>query len=207
MAKSKSRSRSVSNRSKQNKNAKSMKNLSSTVQKQFQSTVNPIPVEQQLQDNNDNNLISVLVIAGIIDIIIIIINVFALMWIHHLEEIACVCSENWKRDYIKYFLYAFFVMLILRILVFLFTGQSILRQNMLLTSIMFLYYAFSIVNIFVSIIYISELKNTNCTCSEDVRREVYFYYNIVRLALFGIMLLLVLGGMLLISNIFRSYAK
>lgn len=207
MAKSKSRSRSTSNRSKQNKNAKSLKNLSSTVQKQFQSTVNPIPVEQQLQVNNDNNLISVLVIAGIIDIIIIIINVFALMWIHHLEAVSCTCSENWKRDYIKYFLYAFFVMLILRILVFLFTGQSILRQNMLLTSIMFLYYAFSIVNIFVSIIYISELKNTNCTCSEDVRREVYFYYNIVRLALFGIMILLVLGGMLLISNIFRSYTK
>jgi len=202
MPKSNLRSKSSSKRG--NKNSKPLKSLSKTVQKQFQSTVNPIPVEEA---NKDGSFISVLVIAGIIDIVVIAINFFALMWIHHLEEIACKCSENWKRDYIKYFLYVFFGMVIARMIVFAVTGQTLLQQNMLLTSIMLIYYAFSIVNIFVSIIYINELKNINCECSEDVRREVYFYYNIVRLALFGIMMLLLLGGMLLLSNILRPYTK
>ncbi|WP_396189852.1 hypothetical protein [Flavobacterium sp.] len=181
-----------------------MKDLSRTVQKQFQSTVNPIPVEQA---EKGDNLFSMLVIAGIIDFIVIVINIFALMWIHHLEEIACKCSENWKRDYIKYFLYVFFAMVIFRMIAILFTGRSLLQQNMLLSSIMFLYYAFSLVNMFIAIIYINELKNINCECSEDIRREVYFYYNIVRLALFGIMLLLLLGGLLMIGNLIRPYTK
>jgi hypothetical protein len=202
MPKSKSRSKSSSKKS--SKNSKSMKALSKTVQQQFKTTVNPIPVEQ---GDQDANFISILVIAGFIDVIIIVINIFALMWIHHLEEIACKCSENWKRDYIKYFLYAFFAMVIFRILAILFTGKSLLQQNILLTSIMFLYYGFSIVNMFVSIIYITELKNINCECSDDIRREVYFYYNIVRLALFGIMLLLLLGGLIMLSNILRPYTK
>ena len=202
MPKSNSRSKSSSKRG--NKNSKPMKSLSKTVQKQFQSTVNPIPVEEA---NKDGGFISVLVIAGIIDIIVIAINFFALMWINHLEEIACKCSENWKRDYIKYFLYVFFGMVIARMIVFAVTGHALLQQNMLLTSIMLIYYAFSIVNIFISIMYISELKNINCECSEDVRREVYFYYNIVRLALFGIMMLLLLGGMILLSNLLRPYTK
>jgi hypothetical protein len=202
MPKSKSKSKSSSKKS--SKNSKSMKKLSSTVQQQFQTTVNPIPVEQA---EKGDNFISMLVIAGIIDVIVIIINVFALMWIYHLEEIACKCSENWKRDYIKYFLYVFFAMVIFRMIAILFTGRSLLRQNMLLTSIMFLYYGFSIANMFIAIIYINELKSINCECSEDIRREVYFYYNIVRLALFGIMILLLLGGLLMIGTLLRPYTK
>lgn len=43
----------------------------------------------------------------------------------------------------------------------------------------FIFGIFYIINIYFVIIYINKLKELNCECSEDIRREVYWIYNIV----------------------------
>ena len=47
-------------------------------------------------------------------------------------------------------------------------------------------------NIIISIIFINKLKEINCECSEDVKREVYFIYNIVLASIISITILLLL---------------
>jgi hypothetical protein len=47
-------------------------------------------------------------------------------------------------------------------------------------------------NIIISIIFINKLKELNCECSDDIKREVYFIYNIVLAAIIGITVLFTL---------------
>jgi hypothetical protein len=66
---------------------------------------------------------------------------------------------------------------------------------------MIVFNAFSFINIIIAIIYIDDLKKINCECSEDIRREIYWYYSIIKLALFGLMLMTVIILMLILKGI------
>lgn len=127
-----------------------------------------------------------LVFELIIIIIGITINFMALQWILKLEQISCKCSENWKRDYIKYVLYGWFIYILLPIamkLYGIFMGDKVSIPK-IFDIITLIFGFFFIVNVIISIMYISELKETNCSCSEDVRRETYYYYQIIYLSLY-----------------------
>ncbi len=43
-----------------------------------------------------------------------------------------------------------------------------------------------------AIIYINKLKELNCKCSEDIRREVYWIYNIILASVICILIILML---------------
>jgi hypothetical protein len=118
----------------------------------------------------------ILLIAYIIELPFIIM---ALTWIHKLEEISCKCSDNWMRTYIKYFLYILFVKMIVSIIIHIYPKGIYAYYRYF--SLIFNVVAFA--NLIIVIIYIDELKTMNCVCSEDIRREVYWYYNIVALSL------------------------
>jgi hypothetical protein len=145
---------------------------------------------------------STIVIFGIIlSIAALIINIYALNWINKLESIPeCKCSNSWMRTYIKYYLYVIipFMVIILSLNIYLYLNnlssrdmRVYLYNNSLLTS-----YTFFIVNIaafvnmIISIIFINRLKEINCECSEDVRRDVYYIYNIVLASLICITVLM-----------------
>ena len=51
---------------------------------------------------------------------------------------------------------------------------------------------FGFANIFIVIIFINRLKEINCECSEDIKREVYWVYNIVLAAIIGLTILFML---------------
>jgi hypothetical protein len=59
-------------------------------------------------------------------------------------------------------------------------------------------------NIIISIIFINKLKEINCECSEDIRREVYFIYNIVLASFIGIALLFSLMSIPIFVMAFRK---
>ena len=135
------------------------------------------------------------IFATILNIAMLVINIYAINWIHKLEDIPeCKCSNNWMRTYIKYYLYVIipFTIIMLLLNIYLsFTNLSFsTRVNLYKsanTSIFFDLYTFflaivniaAFINMIVSIIFINKLKELNCECSEDVRREVYYIYNIV----------------------------
>jgi len=148
---------------------------------------------------------STIIIFGIIlSIAALIINIYALNWINKLEAIPeCKCSNSWMRTYIKYYLYVIipFMVIILLLNIYLYLNnlssrdmRVYLYNNSLLTSYTFFVGIVNIaafVNMIISIIFINRLKELNCECSEDVRRDVYYIYNIVLASLICITVLMI----------------
>ena len=137
------------------------------------------------------------IVAGIIGLII---NVYAFVWIMKLEAIPeCKCSDNWMRLYIKYFLQIYIPVLIINMLlnVYLYTVGLVATD---LTSGIFVAYRaftgfvglFGFVNMIIAIMFISKLKEMNCECSEDIKREIYFIYNIIIASFMALAILFVL---------------
>ena len=63
---------------------------------------------------------------------------------------------------------------------------------------------FGFVNIFIAIIFINKLKEINCECSEDIKREVYWIYNII---LASIILLVIIFMLISIPFVIMGMKK
>ena len=132
-------------------------------------------------------------------IIALIINVYALIWIMKLEAIPeCKCSDNWMRLYIKYFLHVYIPILIISIILYVYLFSFGLSPNDLNNNGVFVAYRmfvgivglFGFANMIIAIIFINRLKEINCECSEDIKREIYFIYNIVLASFMAVIILL-----------------
>ena len=145
----------------------------------------------------------------IITTIVLIINLNAIMWIQKLEKINCACSEHWMRKYIEYYLYAIIPIQFINIFIYLYLystnnmklfNSNNTALNMYLSFVKFVGF-FGAINIFIVIIFINKLKEINCYCSEDIKRDVYYIYNIVQLSIISMYLFFaILGTGLFIYN-------
>jgi hypothetical protein len=127
--------------------------------------------------------------------IAIAINYMALMWLLKLDEINCECSKSWMHTYIKYFLYVYFVIIAISIVInlYLFLSETSPEQSQaykMFAYVLMVFGFFGIANVIISLVYIDMLKRMDCKCSEDVKREIYWYYNIVTVALWAFVFLL-----------------
>jgi hypothetical protein len=143
------------------------------------------------------------VLLIIVSVAILLINVNAIIWINKLEDIKCACSENWMRSYIKNFLYIFILFSILNIVltIYMYSNNFNTIQISPLLSLGFsilhmIISVFGFINIFIVIIFINKLKEINCVCSEDIRREVYYIYNTISLFLIAFYLFLFIGAII-----------
>jgi hypothetical protein len=132
---------------------------------------------------------------AVLYIVVISINYLALMWLQKLDEINCECSRSWMHTYIKYFLYAWFVIIAIAIIIniYLFLSETSPHQSevyKMFGYVLMVFNLFGFANVIISLIYIDKLKRINCTCSEDVKREIYWYYNIITVALWAFAFLL-----------------
>lgn len=125
----------------------------------------------------------------IVSIILIIIYLNAINWLNNLDDIKCECGYDWKKDFIKAFLYILFgfdVFLLYVIYILKYKSETIIHffinkyyGRNLGYFLIFLFGSLIIFNIIISFIYIENLKKINCKCSEDIRRDIYHYYNII----------------------------
>lgn len=141
------------------------------------------------------------ILTIIILTIILLININASVWISKLEKINCACSDNYMRNYIKYFLFVMipFIIIQLCVAIYVYFNVSDIKSVTISTTTLmiiaffrFIFGIFYIINICIAIIYISKLKELNCECSEDVRREVYWIYNIILASIFCILILILI---------------
>ena len=190
-------------KSKSTKPSKSAKSKSLT---KTLKSISPIPGSpggpggMSFQDSvNSQKKTSISMFAIFIGLIALIINVYAIVWIYKLETIDCKCSNNWMRTYIKYYLHAIIPIMSITLLIniYLYFNELTYRD---ITNDLFTFYRviagfvnfFGLVNIIISIIFINELKKINCECSEDIKREVYFIYNIIMASIISITILIAL---------------
>ena len=151
---------------------------------------------------------NVIILSIMISIIVLIINVNALLWINKLDTMNCACSESYMRSYIKYYLYFIIVINSIDIILFMYLYSNNislleLTSNSLYniyTSFKLIFSIFSIINIVIVIIFINKLKELNCECSEDIRREVYWIYNIILACYIGIVFLFAFTGFIMLLS-------
>jgi hypothetical protein len=206
MAKKKISKSKSSNNIKSTNNSEELKMIKSPLTEAFDN-------RQLIAKSVGNTVRSFLIFNVIIGIIILIINVYAILWIHKLDTINCACSESYMRSYIKYYLYVFIPFICIDILMSIYiltSNLSILdfSNNTLYNiyrNIRAVFSIFTIINIVIVIIFINKLKEINCECSEDIVREVYWIYNIVQACYFAIAFLIIIVGMLMLFS--SSLAK
>ena len=106
----------------------------------------------------------------------IIINLvfwgFALLWVMKLEKKQCACSNDWRRDYMKYF---FMAVIALQFVVL--TGkEKLIKYVSAPVGLATLVY------IGVSISYIDSQRKKHCDCSKSNERMILFAFSIVQAA-------------------------
>jgi hypothetical protein len=153
-----------------------------------------------------------LIFGIILGIIALIINVNAILWVYKLEAIPeCKCSDNWMRMYIKYYLLVVIPIMIITLFINIYLYSNSLGPSDITSSLFVMYRVFAgfvsflgFINIIITIIFINRLKEMNCECSEDVRREIYFIYNIILASFIGITLLLTLMSLPIAISVLRK---
>lgn len=137
----------------------------------------------------------------VIYIVILTLHVCIYMWIDKLERENCDCSKLWHRNIVKAFAIILFVVTCINAYLI---SQNDFDSNKYLKNIMMnnmtflqIYSVASIMisfsYIFIMFDYIRKLKEMECECSEDWKREFGWYYSIVVMILWGIILLSLIG--------------
>lgn len=153
------------------------------------------------------------IMLPIFTVIIFVVEMYVLVtsleWILNLEKTDCKCSEDFRREYIKY-------CLMLNIVITpIFTFYNIYKviygnnakENIYITSVRLITSILFIVNLIFSLQYIQNLKNDNCVCSEDRRREIYYIYNWIRVALILLAALIAIVSFFMLSYVFLQLRK
>ena len=191
MAKKESKSKAKTKSNKRNKKSSNKGSRGSNNAEELKMIKSPLTEafnnRELIVKSAGNTIRNFLILNVIIGIVILVINVYAILWIHKLDTINCACSESYMRTYIKYYLYVFIPFICIDILMSLYlltSNTSILdlANNTLYNiyrNMRVVFSIFTIVNIVIVIIFINKLKEINCVCSEDIVREVYWIYNIV----------------------------
>ena len=184
--------------------SKNTKSLSKTLK--TLKNLSPIPgtpggpggVNSPVNPLSSSSKSTVMLFAIFLGLLGLVINIYALVWIFKLEEIPeCKCSESWMRTYIKYYLHASIPVMIITTLINMYLYSNSLTQADLANNSLFTAYRifagfvglFGFANIAIAIVFINKLKEINCECSEDIKREIYFIYNIIGALFVGLALL------------------
>lgn len=119
----------------------------------------------------------------IINLISITVSYLIIKWIDKIEKNKCKCSENYKRDYIKYGWYFIIFITILSLIINIINHvfKNIIIDYDLLKLIYSLIYLYIVI---LTIIYVYDIKTKKCICSEGYSREIAFYYSIIELILY-----------------------
>ncbi len=120
------------------------------------------------------------------------ISIMAVTWIHKLEDLKCICSDDFRRDYIKYFLYIYIgiISLIYIVTAMIYFGfLSKFTDSLAMNVVKNVFYLSLILNSVFVVSWIFELKEKNCKCSEDIRREIYYVLNWIYIAFVALVII------------------
>jgi hypothetical protein len=115
------------------------------------------------------------------------------------------------RTYVKYYLLIVIPVIVIMLFINIYLYSNGLGPNEISSSLYTMFRMFyglvnflGFINIIITIIFINRLKEMNCECSEDVRREIYFIYNIILASFIGIIILITLMSIPLVISAFRK---
>jgi hypothetical protein len=124
--------------------------------------------------------------------IIILINLVLFSYILKLEREKCKCSDNWMRDYIKYYTSILVILSLITLMVPVFLGEKtpkIMKPLTLVIRIVVL--LATLVQVYVVFAYSQALncKKKSCKCSKDWRGSFMYWLGIFGFVIYVLMLL------------------
>jgi len=148
------------------------------------------------------------IVAALIVIIqVVIIGLFGLtfMYVDKMEKTGCHCSVHPYRDFIR--TYPIFAIIYLTISMFapMFMKSGAFAVVMQIAS--FLFTIGTVIFFILAIKYVEYLIREKCKCSEDVRREMLYYWSIVHLSLIVLIVVIGLFGILISGMTLSSLAS
>jgi hypothetical protein len=144
-----------------------------------------------------------IIISTVFTAIELFIYVKTLQWLFDLNKIDCKCSNDKRKEFIEMWIQIYIA---ISIAMYFFNVYYLWLDNgppvgNIISLIKFIVAIFSMVNMILSIQYIQNLKDIDCSCSEDTSREMYFIYNWIKIGfivlLFTILLLFALWFLIL----------
>ena len=107
---------------------------------------------------------------------------FALMWVLKLEKPGCECSQDWRRDFMKYY-FSFAIA---------FQFLILMQNKVALKALVIPFAIASLAYLGVCISYILELRREGCDCSRGMEQSILLW-----VSAFQVATLLFAGGLLM----------
>lgn len=132
---------------------------------------------------------------------IVIINILLILiffnYVNGLENQNCICSEDWRREFIKYYTGA----LILRIILFnIINNYKVPILGLIFNTINFFINLLGLVYIWSLYTYSRKLIKESCECSNKKGREIMANYSLVIMSIFLVLLILYLFRLISICS-------
>ena len=141
------------------------------------------------------NITTVFVITVIISVLVIILHFSMYTWTQELEKQGCDCSDMWHRKVIHWLALIFLLFIPINIMIRYFkSDNNIIKILSSITSLGFITYICIIID------YIRKLKQLECQCSEDWKREFGYIFSIIQISLMAISLFSIILGVLLVTT-------
>ena len=127
----------------------------------------------------------------LIILIVLLVNILIVNYVRKLERVTCDCSQNWKRDYVKYYSLVTVILTVSIALVPLFLQLSNVKYNVtkflankFVVLISYLYTFFGIINVYSLFTYSQEIILSRCDCSHSWERTFIYYYSMLVMSLY-----------------------
>jgi len=124
--------------------------------------------------------------------VIILINLILLSYVLKLEREKCDCSDNWMRDYIKYYTSVLIVLLLIILVIPVLTGNKKLKKmKPLFFLLRIIVLIATIVQVFAVFMYSQALncKKTECECSNDWRSRFMYFLGIFGFVIYSVLII------------------
>lgn len=135
------------------------------------------------------------VVGTILSMIGLVILAMFYFYLDKLEKIGCACAEHKYRSFIKKFTVVAFVMSLLSVIATPFLNPKSMGPMFggVMMFLAMLYVIALFVYFILTLVYIHYLKREKCRCSEEYRREIYYWFSVLEILILGAVVVLPLA--------------
>jgi hypothetical protein len=123
----------------------------------------------------------------IIQLAILFLFIYFFVYIYKLEKVDCGCSEDWRRNFLKYYFAVIIGLVVISMFITPFVGKIIPENYYFIIKIIIT--IINITYIFITFQYIRKLKEEKCKCSEGQARTALEFFNYMQIILVVILLI------------------
>jgi len=114
-----------------------------------------------------------------------LVNLLIVNYVLKLEKITCECSEDWRRDYIKYYSLITIVGIVVFTIVYV---GNVTYSSQLFQFLSTVFSIFGFVNVYALFTYSQNIVINKCVCSKSWERTFIYYYSMVLIVLYLLMI-------------------